>query len=192
MTKRMGRVMDDSIERRTTLGALVALGAIVLAPAPLAAQAEAAPSQADRMAMLAPDAAEAESAAVAVITELFDAMRESDAETMRGLFAEDVGGFPSSYVGQEGPTVGFGGLDGFLETVAGEEPGSLDEQFTVRDVIVDDNLVTVVTPYTFTYQGNFSHCGVDVFMIARQGEDWKIIGLADTRRRTGCEGWLDE
>ncbi len=191
MTKGMGRVMEDSAAVRSVFGAWAAL-ALLFGAAPLAAQDEGGSSQADRMATRTSDASEAESAAVAVITELFDAMRESDAETMRGLFAEGVGGFPSSYLGQEGPTVNFGGLDGFLESVASAEPGSLDEQFTVREVIVDDNLVTVVTPYTFTYQGNFSHCGVDVFLIARQGTDWKIVGLADTRRRSGCEGWLDE
>lgn len=179
MTGMTGRVI------RTTMASGMLLAATALAPAGLAAQS----------AMVTPDPAEAEAAAVAVITELFDAMRESDAETMRGLFADGVGGFPSSYVNQEGtPTVRFGegGLDAFLQSVAGAEPGSLDEQFTVRDVIVDDNLVTVVTPYTFTYNGNFSHCGVDVFLIARQGTEWKIAGLADTRRRGGCEGWLDE
>lgn len=177
---RMGRVM-----RRYAVRAGAGLAAVAAAPAALAAQS----------AMVTPDPAEAEAAAVQVITELFDAMRASDAETMRGLFAEGVAGFPSSYVTQDGtPTIRFGegGLDAFLQSVAGAEPGALDEQFTVRDVIVDDNLVTVVTPYTFTYQGNFSHCGVDVFLIARQGEDWKIAGLADTRRRGGCEGWLDE
>ena len=171
--------------RMTKYAVATALGIATVLAAPAAGQAQSA--------MVTPDPAEAEAAAVQVITELFDAMRESDAETMRGLFAEDVAGFPSSFVNQEGvPQVRFGGLDGFLESVAGAEPGSLDEQFIVRDVIVDDNLVTVVTPYTFTYQGNFSHCGVDVFLIARQGEDWKIAGLADTRRRGGCEGWLDE
>lgn len=192
MTKRTGRVMERSSGARSLAGALATIAALIAAPGPLAAQGQDAPSQPDRMAMLTPDPADAEAAAVAVITELFDAMRESDAETMRGLFAEGVGGFPSSFVGPQGPTANFGGLDGFLETVAASEPGSLDEQFTVREVIVDDNLVTVVTPYTFTYQGNFSHCGVDVFLIARQGTDWKIVGLADTRRRAGCEGWLDE
>jgi hypothetical protein len=155
----------------------------LLAPGALTAQS----------ATVTPDPAEAETAAVATIIALFDAMRASDAETMRGLFADEVAGFPSSYVNQENdPVIRFGGLDEFLASVGAAEPGSLDEQVTVRDVIVDDNLVTVVTPYTFTYQGNFSHCGVDVFLIARQGEDWKIAGLADTRRRSGCEGWLDE
>lgn len=140
-----------------------------------------------------PDPAMAGAAAVEVINGLFEAMRGSDTTAMRALFAEDVAGFPSSFVNQENvPVIRFGGLDDFLTSVAGAEPGSLDERITVRDVIVDDNLVTVVTPYAFYYQGNFSHCGVDVFLIARQGEDWRIAGLADTRRRGGCEGWLDE
>lgn len=159
------------------------LAALLSTPAALSAQS----------ASVTPDPAEAEAGAVATITALFDAMRASDAEAMRGLFADEVAGFPSSYVNQENdPVIRFGGLEGFLESVGGAEPGSLDEQIVVRDVMVDDNLVTVVTPYTFTYQGNFSHCGVNVFLIARQGEDWKIAGLADTRRRAGCEGWLDE
>lgn len=161
----------------------MAMSAVLLAAGQLTAQS----------ATVTPDPAEAEAAAVAVITELFDAMRASDAETMRDLFAEEVAGFPSSYVNQQNvPVIRMGGLEGFLESVAAAEPGSLDEQFTVRDVIVDDNLVTVVTPYTFTYQGDFSHCGVNVFLIARHGEQWKVAGLADTRRRGGCEGWLDE
>lgn len=157
-------------------------------PAGLAAQ-EAHPASPT----VTPDPEMAEDAAVAVIHDLFDAMRDSDTTAMRALFAADVAGFPSSYVNQQNtPVIRFGGLDEFLTSVAGAEPGSLDERITVRDVIVDDNLVTVITPYTFHYQGNFSHCGVDVFLIARQGEDWKIAGLADTRRRGGCEGWLDE
>jgi len=178
---RGGHVTRATRTMGATAGA--ALAALLFAPAALSAQS----------ASVTPDPAEAGSGAVATITALFDAMRASDAETMRGLFADEVAGFPSSYVNQENhPVIRFGGLDGFLESVGGAEPGSLDEQIVVRDVIVDDNLVTVVTPYTFTYQGNFSHCGVNVFLIARQGEDWKIAGLADTRRRGGCEGWLDE
>lgn len=174
--RRMGRVTKGY--GRHVAGAL---GALLLAPAGVGAQS----------ATVTPDPAEAGAAAVEVINDLFDAMRQSDAERMRALFADEVSGFPSSYVNQEGtPSINFGGLDGFLESVGGAEPGSLDEQIVVRDVIVDDNLVTVVTPYTFTYQGNFSHCGVNVFLIARQGDEWKIASLADTRRRGGCENWL--
>lgn len=144
-------------------------------------------------AAMTPDPEMAGDAAVAVVQELFDAMRASDTTAMRALFAAEVGSFPSSGLNRQAtPAISYASLDQWLGGVGGQEPGSLDERITVRDVIVDDNLVTVITPYAFYYQGNFSHCGVDVFLIARQGEEWKIAGLADTRRRGGCEGWLDE
>lgn len=40
--------------------------------------------------------------------------------------------------------------------------------------------------------GTRRNCGVDVLLLADTGDGWKIVGLADTRRRVGCEGWLDE
>ncbi len=136
---------------------------------------------------------EAEVQAVAVIEQLFDAMRASDSASVRGLFADGVTQFGSSFTSREGePAIEITSLEEFIEIVGGAEVGTLDEQIFVRNVIVDDNLVTVVTPYTFHFDGNFSHCGVDVFLVAQTGNEWKIVGLADTRRRAGCEGWLDE
>jgi len=135
----------------------------------------------------------AEEQAVAVIERLFDAMRASDSLTVRGLFAEGVTQFGSSYTSRDaGPTVGITSLEEFVVAVGGAEVGTLDERIIFRDVMVDDNLVTVITPYTFHFDGNLSHCGVDVFLVARTGEDWKIVSLVDTRRRAGCEGWLNE
>ncbi len=136
---------------------------------------------------------EAEAQAVAVIEKLFDAMRASDSSSVRGLFADGVNEFRSSFMSRDaGPAIGVNSLEDFLAGVGGAEVGTLDEQIIVRDVIVDDNLVTVVTPYAFYFDGSLSHCGVDVFLVARTGDEWKIIGLADTRRRRDCEGWLDE
>ena len=130
--------------------------------------------------------------AVAVVQGLFDAMRASDSSAVSALWAEGAASLGSSFTTPEGPAISFTARDAFISLVGGAEPGSLDEQFVVREVIVNDNLVTVVTPYEFYFNGEFSHCGVDVFVIARTGDDWKIVGLTDTRRRGGCEGWLDE
>jgi hypothetical protein len=44
----------------------------------------------------------------------------------------------------------------------------------------------VWTPYAFYYDGNFSHCGVDSFQLARTAEGWKVVQIADTRRTQGC------
>ena len=133
-----------------------------------------------------------ETAALEVVQGLFDAMRASDSSAVSALWAEGLTSLGSSFTNADGPAISFTARDDFISLVGGAEPGSLDEQYIVRSVIVEDNLVTVVTPYEFYFNGNFSHCGVDVFVIARSGDDWKIVGLTDTRRRGGCEGWLDE
>ena len=133
-----------------------------------------------------------ETAALEVVQGLFDAMRASDSSAVSALWAEGATNLGSSFTNADGPAISFTPRDNFISLVGGAEPGSLDEQYIVRSVIVEDNLVTVVTPYEFYFDGNFSHCGVDVFVIARSGDDWKIVGLTDTRRRNGCEGWLDE
>lgn len=138
---------------------------------------------------------EAEAQAVAIIEQLFDAMRASDSSSVRELFADGVTEFRSSGTSQDGePTIEVSTLEGFVGALGGAEVGSWDERIVVRDVIVDDNLVTVVTPYAFYFDGNLSHCGVNVFLVAKTGENWKIVSLVDTRRRGEgvCEGWLDE
>lgn len=133
-----------------------------------------------------------EAAALAVIEGLFAAMHASDSAAVAALWAEGAESLGSSFTTPDGPSISFTARDDFLAAVGGAAPGSLEERYIVRDVMVDDNLVTVVTPYEFYFNGQFSHCGVDVFVIARTGDDWKIVGLTDTRRRGGCEGWLDE
>lgn len=133
-----------------------------------------------------------ETEAVAVIQGLFDAMRASDSTAISALWAEEATVLGSSFTTPDGPAISFTPREQFLSFIAGAEPGSVDERIIVRDVIVDDNLVTVVTPYELYFNGEFNHCGVDVFVIARTGDDWKIVSLTDTRRRGGCEGWLDE
>lgn len=126
----------------------------------------------------------------AVVDALFDAMRTSDSATVRELFHPEMDKMASSGVRDGVAGVGFGAISAFVEAVGGAEPGALDEKIGPAEIRIDDNLATVFTPYAFHYNGNLSHCGVNVFLIAKQGEDWRIVGLADTRRRQGCEEWL--
>ncbi|MCL7958895.1 MAG: nuclear transport factor 2 family protein [marine benthic group bacterium] len=126
----------------------------------------------------------------AVVDALFDAMRASDSAAVRELFHPEMEKMASSGVRDGVAGVGFGPISGFVEAVGGAEPGALDEKIGPAEIRIDDNLATVFTPYAFHYNGNLSHCGVNVFLIARVGEDWRIVGLADTRRRQGCEEWL--
>jgi len=132
----------------------------------------------------------AEDEVLAVVDALFDAMRAADSAAVRELFHPEMGKMASSGVRDGVAGVGFGAISGFVEAVGGAEPGAFDEKIGPAEIRIDDNLATVFTPYAFHYNGNLSHCGVNVFLIARVGEDWRIVGLADTRRGQGCEEWL--
>jgi type II secretory pathway component PulL len=61
-----------------------------------------------------------------------------------------------------------------------------DERTRNEVVHQDGTLASVWMDYSFYAGDRFSHCGVDAFLLAREGDDWKIVSLADTRRREGC------
>ena len=126
-----------------------------------------------------------------VVNRLFDAMRAADSATVRSLFHPDLEKMASSFRQRDGvPVVRYGDLAGFAESVGGAAPGEFDERLGKARIVVHDDLATVFTPYAFYLREQLSHCGVNVFMIARSDDEWKIVGLADTRRRQDCEEWL--
>jgi len=58
-----------------------------------------------------------------------------------------------------------------------------DELATLR---IDGDVAQVWAYYTFHRNQQFSHCGVDAFMLLKVGTEWKITQLADSRRTEGC------
>jgi len=124
--------------------------------------------------------------ALATVQALFDAMRAGDTASMRALFEEDAR-LVMTYNDRDGqPGTNVATLDQFLQNV-GSADGVLDEQFWDAEVHVEDNLATVWNRYAFYYQGQLHHCGVDSFQLARTMQGWRIIAIADTQRRQGCE-----
>ena len=124
--------------------------------------------------------------AVATVQALFDAMRAGDTASMRALF-DDGARLVMTYNTQEGePGVRVASLDGFIQNV-GAADGVIDEQIWDVEVRVEDNLATVWNRYALYYQEQLHHCGVDSFQLARTAEGWRILAIADTQRRQGCE-----
>jgi hypothetical protein len=160
--------------RGTRVTWLICVGALAL-PATVRAQE---PGPGDREGVMA------------VVNALFDAMRAADSVAVRALFHTELRRMATSGERDGAPAVMFGDLDGFARAVGSAQPGELDERLGPAEVRIDDHLATVFTPYAFYYKGQLSHCGVNVFQVARAGSEWKIVGLADTRRREGCEEWL--
>ena len=74
-------------------------------------------------------------------------------------------------------------VKGFAKQVGAAKVGDLDESFTISNVLVDGNMASVWVPYQFYYKGNFSHCGVNSFQLAKINNEWKIQYIIDTRRK---------
>lgn len=123
----------------------------------------------------------------AVIASLFDGMREADSAKVRAAFAPGAIMQTLRSSGQNVAEVIGEKPDGFIQTIANQNKGVLDEQITYASFHSDGQLATVVTPYKFFYNGNFSHCGINAFQLVKFIDGWKIQYIIDTRRKTGCE-----
>jgi len=121
-----------------------------------------------------------------VLVRLFDGMRARDTAAMRTLFHEPTA-MRSAFVRQGKNTIEADGVDDWFEGLASAPADLLlDERLGPPDIRVDGNLANAWVYYEFYAGGKFSHCGVDNFQLGRTDGGWKIILLADSRRRQGC------
>jgi hypothetical protein len=128
----------------------------------------------------------AEDSVKAVVTKMFDAMRNADSAMLRSVFSPSII-FQTVGTNKEGKAfVRTEKPDGFLASIAQAKPGSLDERIVFESVKIDGPMAMAWTPYSFYYEGKFSHCGVNSFQLVRLAEGWKIQYIIDTRRKTPC------
>lgn len=116
------------------------------------------------------------------IHRFFNAMRSSDSSAIKSTLAP---GAIFQTITRENE-VRTQEIRGFITSVGKAPKGSLDERISFTTVNVDGNLAAVWTPYTFYYNGQFSHCGVNSFQLHKENGTWKIRYLIDTRRKEGC------
>ena len=123
-----------------------------------------------------------QAAAYAVITKLFDGMRSRDTASMRAAF---VSGASLQSVSANG--VRNDAIDAWIGSIASAPAGLvLDERLGTPVVQVSGDLASVWVEYWFFAGERFSHCGVDAFVLAKQAGAWRILSVADTRKREGC------
>jgi hypothetical protein len=122
---------------------------------------------------------------LAVVHQLFQAMRARDTVALRAVFDTAADLVTTGQDRQGAWTVRRVPVGDFV-TGVGHATGDLDERIHDVEVRIDDHLASVWAPYAFYANGQFSHCGVDAFQLARGAEGWRIVALADTRRRDGC------
>jgi len=73
-------------------------------------------------------------------------------------------------------------VEGFILSVGTPRTEVFDEQLSNVKTLIDGSLASVWADYKFYRGTTLSHCGVDHFLLVKEGGVWKIIELADTRR----------
>ena len=124
----------------------------------------------------------------ATIIEFFEAFHKQDTTKLRAMVKGDIK-LQSISINKDGKTaLQESDYGQFLKNIA-SIPGdrTCEEKLLDFSIQIDGAMANAWTPYEFWYDGNFSHCGVNSFQLIKEGDEWKIIYLVDTRRREGCK-----
>jgi len=136
------------------------------------------------MSVAAPAAADDRSDIVAVVQRMFDAMAAHDAAAMAAVMV-DGGQFESVRDEQGRQVVRQTAFKAFIERIGGAKEKMLERMWN-PEVKVSGTIATLTAPYDFHLDGKFSHCGIDVFHLAKTADGWKIAGGIYTVQREGC------
>jgi len=141
----------------------------------LAASASAAP------ALAAPSAEE--TAVLAAAQRLFDAMAAPDAAAVQaavlpGSMFTAVRARPDGTRQLSRVTV--------EQFAANLRPGLFEHMWAPVVSLRGDMIATVSAPYEFRLDGKTTHCGIDVFDLAKVDGAWKIAGLTWTAEPAAC------
>ena len=113
------------------------------------------------------------------IESLFKAMKSADSLGVKNAFS----GSAIMQTFGKNQEIRTDKVEDFAKQVGASQAGDLDERFTISKILVDGNMASVWVPYQFYYKGNFSHCGVNSFQLAKINNEWKIQYIIDTRRK---------
>jgi len=121
-----------------------------------------------------------------LVTDFFDAMRNSDSTAMESFLTANATLNTVAQSDQNSTILRETDIRTFLNSVGDTEAGTLDEQLTSFEVHMDGDLATAWMDYRFYAGGEFSHCGVNSMNLIRQDSGWKIFAIVDTRRVEDC------
>jgi hypothetical protein len=130
-----------------------------------------------------PAATPQESAVIAVVQRLFDAMRQADTAAIRALHHPHARFFTTPMAANGAIRVM--DVDAFVRSIA-MSPARADERMSDPEVRVDGDVATVWTYYDFFNGDAFSHCGTDAVQLARERDTWLILQITWNVKREGC------
>ncbi|GAA4974231.1 nuclear transport factor 2 family protein [Algibacter aquimarinus] len=129
-----------------------------------------------------------ESLVKASVDTFFEGFHKGDTALMRTVMADKIL-MQTAYKNKEGKDVLVSDEPTKLINAIATRPDTQkwDERLLSYSIQIDGNMANVWTPYEFWFNGEFSHCGVNSFQLFKDGDQWKIIYLIDTRRRSDCK-----
>jgi len=121
-----------------------------------------------------------------VIENMFVAMKNADTTLFQSCF-HSTAFLQTISVNREGFTqIRNENITAFIKQVGSLPKNAADERIQFSSILVDGDLASVWTPYSFYFNGQFSHCGVNSFQLVRINNVWKIQYCIDTRRKKPC------
>lgn len=124
----------------------------------------------------------------AVVDQFFEGFHKGDTTMMKSVLLKEVPTY-TVYTTPEGEKrLVEGTIDRLLEGIANRPEGQIwQEDLLSYSVQIDGDLAQVWTPYRFSLNGTFSHCGANAFTLVQTDDGWKIQSLIDSRRRADCD-----
>ncbi len=123
-----------------------------------------------------------EAAAIAVVNQLFAAMKSKSAEQIRAVFSPE-----GQLIAIDKPRDGKGvsktrvlSGDAFATMIAGNKGADYIEVMPSPEARVTGDLAVVSGRYTFHVGEKLSHCGTNTFNLVRTDAGWKIANAAST------------
>lgn len=120
------------------------------------------------------------------VLDFFEGFHKSDTLIMRKVLLGDV---PMQTIANtpEGVKTNISDVNSFLVAIHNRKKDQKwSEKLLDIKVRADDMIAEVWTPYEFYLNDEFSHCGVNVFQLFNTVDGWKIISIADSRKKKGC------
>ena len=123
-----------------------------------------------------------------VISLFFEGLQSGDTLKIKQTISDKLI-LQTTFINKEGKSVLKNeSVSTFLNSVASKKKeDNWEEQLLSYHIRIDVNMANVWTPYEFYLNNKFSHCGVNSFQMFKDGEQWEIIYLIDTRRKQECK-----
>lgn len=122
------------------------------------------------------------------VNAFFSAMKEQDTSSLRRITRNEAVLTTVFQSKDGGNQLRHESISNFIDALGSKPSDQVwDERVSNLHVQCNESIATVWMDYQFYLNDTFLHCGVNVFQLYNDGENWIVYGLSDTRKKANCE-----